>query len=167
MKAQIADGAGLQPLAANTRLDSRDLAATAVVVYREPIHPLHAIFLAFPLPLYLSAWLSDLVYTKSFQVQWLNFSQWVMVGALLLGGFALLWSLVDLVRSRPADKGRHATYFVLLLVTFVLGFINELIHAKDAFATMPAGLYMSFIVTLFALGASWIGYSGFRTVEVQ
>jgi len=55
----------------------------------------------------------------------------------------------------------------LLLVTFVLGFINELVHAKDAFATMPAGMYLSFILTILALVASWIGYSGFRTVEVK
>jgi hypothetical protein len=89
-----------------------------------------------------------------------------MVGALLLGGFALLWSLVDLIRSRPTDKGRHAVYFVLLLVTFVLGFINELVHAKDAFGTMPEGMYLSFALTLLSFAASWIGYSGFRTVEV-
>ena len=163
MKAHIVDGVGLHPLSTS----SRETVAIAAVVYREPIHPLHAIFLAFPFPMYLVAWLSDVAYTKTYQIQWLNFSQWVMVAALLLGGFALLWSLIDLIRSRPADKGRHATYFVLLLVTFVLGFINELVHAKDAFATMPAGMYLSFILTILALVASWIGYSGFRTVEVK
>jgi uncharacterized membrane protein len=140
---------------------------TSSLVYRQPIHPLHAIFLAFPLPLYLTALLSDWAYQKSFQIQWINFSQWAMVGALLLGGFALLWSLVDLIRSPPVYKQRHATYFILLLLTFVFGFIDELIHAKDAFATMPVGLYMSLIATVLALIASWIGYSGLRTAEVK
>jgi len=162
MKAHVADSVGVHHL--DTR--SRETVAAAALVYREPIHPLHAIFLAFPFPMYLVAWLSDLAYTKSFQIQWLNFSMWVMVGALLLGGFAMLWSLIDLIRARPADRGRHATYFVLLLVTFVLGFINELIHAKDAFATMPEGMYLSFILTVLAFAASWLGYSGFKTAEV-
>ena len=141
--------------------------ATSSLIYREPLHPLHAIFLAFPLPLDVTALLSDRLYTTSFQIQWVNFAQWAMVGALLGGGLALLWSLIDMIRARPAQKGKRATYFVLLLLIFVLGFINELIHAKDAFATMPAGLYMSVIVTLLALAASWVGYSGFPTAEVK
>ena len=33
------------------------------------LHPLHAILLAFPLPLFLGALLSDLAYWSSFQVQ--------------------------------------------------------------------------------------------------
>jgi uncharacterized membrane protein len=141
--------------------------ATSSLAYREPIHPLHAIFLTFPLPLYLTALIGDWMYQKSFQIQWINFSQWAMVGALLFGGFALLWSLIDLIRSPPAEKAGRATYFALLLLTFVFGFINELIHAKDAFASMPAGLYMSLIATVLALIASWIGYSGFTTAEVK
>lgn len=141
--------------------------ATSPLVYREPIHPLHAIFLAFALPLFSTALLSDLVYEKSFQVQWLNFSQWLIAGALLFSAFALLWSLIALLRSRPAVKGRFAAYFAVLLLMWVLGLINAFIHAKDAFATMPAGLYLSLAVTLLALVASWIGYSGFRTAEVR
>lgn len=49
---------------------------------------------------------------------------------------------------------------------WVLGFINALVHAKDAWATMPEGLYLSAVTTLLALAAAWIGYSGFRSVEV-
>ncbi len=140
---------------------------TSSITYREPIHPLHAIFLAFPLPLFLTAWLSDLAYVRSFEVQWLNFAMWTLIGALVFGGLALLWSLIDLLRSRSDFKRPRAIYFALLLLAFVLGLVDELIHAKDAFATMPAGLYMSFIVTLLALVASWMGYSGFRSVEVK
>jgi hypothetical protein len=50
---------------------------------------------------------------------------------------------------------------------FVVGFINALVHAKDAAATMPTGLYLSIIATLLALVAAAIGYSGFRSVEVR
>ena len=58
-------------------------------------------------------------------------------------------------------------YFIALLVMWVLGFVNALVHAKDAWATMPEGLYLSMIVTLLALVATWIGYSGLRVVEVR
>ena len=47
-----------------------------------------------------------------------------------------------------------------------VGFINALVHAKDGWAAMPAGLWLSVVVTLLALIASWIGYTGLRAREV-
>jgi len=135
--------------------------------YLRPLHPLHAILLAFPLPLFLGALISDLAYRASFHIQWANFSSWLIAGGLLVGGFALLWALINLFRRGPARKGRLVVYFVVLLAMWGLGFVNALVHAKDAWATMPEGLYLSAITTLLALVAAWIGYSGFRTGEVK
>jgi len=132
-----------------------------------PLHPLHAILLAFPLPLFAGALISDLAYRASFHVQWANFSSWLIAGGLVGGGFALLWALINLFRRGPARKGRLILYFVVLLVMWGLGFVNALVHAKDAWATMPEGLYLSAITTLLALVAAWIGYSGFHTGEVK
>ncbi len=132
-----------------------------------PLHPLHAILLAFPLPLFLGALLSDLAYRSTFHIQWANFSSWLIAGGLLVGGFALLWSLINVFRRGPARKGRLVVYFVVLLAMFGLGFVNALVHAKDAWATMPEGLYLSAVTTLLALIAAWIGYSGFRTGDVK
>lgn len=131
------------------------------------LHPLHAIFLAFPLPLFLGALFSDLAYRASFQMQWANFSSWLIAGGLLVGAFAVLWALVDLFRGGPARRTRSALYFVVLLAMWVLGFINALVHAKDAWAIMPEGLYLSAITAFLALVAAGIGYSGFRTGEVR
>lgn len=132
-----------------------------------PLHPLHAILLAFPLPLFLGALISDLAYRSSVHIQWANLSSWLIAGGLLVGGFALLWALINLFRRGPARKGRLVVYFVVLLAMWGLGFVNALVHAKDAWATMPEGLYLSAITTLLALVAAWIGYSGFRTGEVK
>jgi uncharacterized membrane protein len=132
-----------------------------------PLHPLHAILLAFPLPLFAGALLSDLAYRSTFHIQWANFSSWLIAGGLVGGGFAALWALINLFRRGTARKGRLIVCFVVLLVTWVLGFINALVHAKDAWATMPEGLYLSAITTLLALVAAWIGYSGFRTGDVR
>ena len=131
-----------------------------------PLHPLHAILLAFPFPLFLGALLSDLAYRSSFQMQWANFSAWLIAGGLVGGGFALLWALINLFRRGTSRKRRPVIYFVVLLAMFVLGFVNALVHAKDAWAIMPEGLYLSVIVALLALVAAWIGYSGFRAGEV-
>ncbi|MBO1907449.1 hypothetical protein KHP60_21350 [Microvirga sp. 3-52] len=132
-----------------------------------PLHPLHAILLAFPLPLFLGALLSDLAYRSTFHVQWANFSSWLIAGGLFVGAFAVLWALINLFRRGPASKGRLIVYFVVLLVMWGLGFVNALVHAKDAWATMPESLYLSAITTLLALVAAWIGYSGFRSGEMK
>ena len=122
-----------------------------------PLHPLHAILLAFPLPLFAGALASDLAYRGSFHIQWANFSSWLIAGGLFGGGFALLWALINLFRRGPASKGRLAVYFIVLLAMWGLGFVNALVHAKDAWATMPAGLIYSVIVTVLACAAAWIG----------
>jgi uncharacterized membrane protein len=128
--------------------------------YRRPLHPLHAILLAFPFPLFLGALIADWAYTSSFHVQWLNFAAWLNAGGLLVGAFALLWAWIAVFRSSPRWSGRPFAYAIVLLLMWILGFINALTHGKDAWATMPEGLYLSIIATVLALVATWIGYSG-------
>jgi uncharacterized membrane protein len=124
------------------------------------LHPLHAVLLAGALPLFLGALLSDWAYSGSFQIQWKNFASWLLVGALVFAGFALLWALVDLIRGRRS--GRRIAYFVLLLAAWILGFIDALVHAKDAYASMPEGLILSVITTLLVIVATFLGFSTLR-----
>ncbi|WP_241665530.1 DUF2231 domain-containing protein [Teichococcus oryzae] len=133
---------------------------------RRSIHPLHAILLAFPFPLFLGALLSDLAYSSSFQIQWANFSAWLIAGGLLAGALTLLWSLINLFRNKMAPRKRPIVYFSVLLAMWVVGLVNAFVHAKDAWATMPEGLYLSAASAFLALVAAWIGYSGFRTGKV-
>lgn len=143
------------------------MVAVASSGHLRPLHPLHAILLAFPLPLFAGALAGDFAYRSTFHIQWANLSSWLIAGGLFVGAFAVLWALVNLFRRGTASKGRLAIYFGVLLAMWVLGFINALVHAKDAWATMPEGLYLSVITTLLALVAAWIGYSGFRTGEMK
>lgn len=129
---------------------------TSSPVYRTAPGPLHAILLAGTVPLFLGALLSDIAYYQSYQIQWSNFASWLIAGALLLCGLALLFALVNLIRA-PRKAGHPLVYFVLLLATFVLGLVNAFQHAKDAWAVMPTGLVLSVIVALLALAAAWIG----------
>lgn len=142
------------------------MATPSAHAHPRPLHPLHAIFLAFPLPLFLGALVSDFAYRSTFQIQWSNFSSWLIAGGLLVGAFVLLWALVVVLRSTTVARGRSIAYFIVLLAMWVFGFINALVHAKDAWATMPGGLVLSVIATLLALIAAWIGYSWPRAVEV-
>ena len=125
------------------------------------VHPFHAVLLAGTVPLFLAALLSDIAYSRSFQVQWLNFSSWLIAGGLVLGGVVLVFALVDFARThwRGGSAFVHAG---LVLVAWVLGFINALVHARDAWATMPTGLVLSAVVAVLFVVATWITFSGLR-----
>lgn len=121
------------------------------------IHPLRAVLLAGAFPLFLGAALSDWAYGASYEIQWANFAAWLIAGGLVFAGFALLGSVVALVRA-----GRHGRRFMpalLLLATWVLGFVNALVHAKDGWAMMPEGLILSIIVTLLAAASIWAAFT--------
>lgn len=128
--------------------------------YGNGLHPIHGILLSGTVPLFLGGLLSDLAYSSSYQIEWSNFASWLIAGGLVFGGFALLWSIIDLIR---ADRrgGYLLLYPLLLLATWVLGFFNALTHARDAWATMPTGLILSVIVVLLALASAWVGFARF------
>lgn len=127
-----------------------------------PLHPLHAVLLAGAIPLFLGVLFTDLAYSRTAEIQWKNFASWLLVGALVFNGFALLWALVDWARTGWRGRG-YMIYFLLLLASWILGFVNALVHAKDAWASMPDALILSVIVTLLVIAAAWAGLSTFRT----
>jgi uncharacterized membrane protein len=116
------------------------------------------VLLAGTVPLFLGVLLGDIAYAWSYEVQWKNFASWLIAGGLVFGGFALPWALSRLFRS--SQRGwRSVIYFFLLLAAWVLGFMNALVHAKDAWATMPEGLILSGIVAALAIAATGLGFS--------
>ena len=123
------------------------------------LHPVHAVLLSSTLPLFLGAVLSDWAYNSSFEMQWANFAAWLVAGGLVFAGLALLWSMIDNLRPDRASVRGKWLAAVLLAATFALGFVNALIHARDAFAIMPAGLYLSLVVFVLALAAVWASYT--------
>ncbi|HEY9317034.1 MAG TPA: DUF2231 domain-containing protein [Achromobacter sp.] len=135
---------------------------------REPryglcVHPVQAIFLAGMLPLFIGAAVADAAYAKSFDIQWNNFASWLLVGGLLFGGIALVFAIIDLFRASQRTR-RTLPYVLALLAAWIVGIFNALIHARDAWASMPAGLVLSIIVVVLSCAAIWLG---FRTPHIR
>ncbi len=125
------------------------------------IAPFHAVMVAGSVTLFLGAVLTDTAYARSYEIQWINFSSWLIVGGLVLAGIALLFASFDLVR---AGRRARATllYAAVLLAAWVVGFFNALMHARDAFASMPTGLVLSIVTAALACIAAWLGFRGSR-----
>ncbi|RTL72287.1 MAG: hypothetical protein EKK41_05515 [Hyphomicrobiales bacterium] len=122
------------------------------------LHPLHAFLLAGAAYFFVSGLLSDWAYFSTQEIQWKNFAMWLIMGGLICAGFASLWALVDVIRA-AGDRGRRLVYLLLMLAAFILEFINELVHAKDAWASMPDGLILSVIAALLVIIAAGLGLS--------
>jgi len=141
---------------------------TAVLsrTFSTPLHPFHAALLAGIIPLFLGALLSDVAYALSYEIQWKNFASWLIAGGLVFGGLAVVWALIGLFK--PGGRGpRSLIYLALLLLTWALAFINALIHAKDAWASMPEGLILSALVAILAIVVTGVGFSTFRRRDME
>lgn len=142
------------------------MTVTVQPVYRHTPSPLHGILLAGTVPLFLGTLLSDITYYNTYQPQWSNFAAWLNAGGLVFCGLALIFSLVNLLRARHKG-GRPTLYFVLLLVTWLLGLVDAFEHGKDAWAVMPMALVWSVIVAVLSIVAAWIGLSNLRSGDVK
>ncbi|NGO90534.1 MAG: hypothetical protein GBQ79_13020 [Halomonas sp.] len=104
--------------------------------------------------------LSDYAYANSYQIQWATFAAWLNAGGLVFAGLALLSALISFFRTKSRSI-ILLIYPALLLLTWVLGFVNALIHSRDAWGMMPIAFALSLVVTIFAGTAVWVGFSRF------
>lgn len=127
--------------------------------------PGYAIPIAAPFPLALGALLADNRYATTFEVQWINFADWLVAGSLVFGGLALAWTLLSFLVHRRWRERTGLIALGALTLFWVLQFVNALVHAKDAYASMPAGLVLSVITTILSLVAAWTALAAPRTVK--
>ena len=128
------------------------------------LRPVTVLLLGCTIALLLGALLSDIAYYQSFEVQWANFAAWLIAGALVTGALVVLLCVIGFFRRRT-DRGRSGIVLLLVAAMWVAGLVNALIHARDGWAVMPAGLILSIIVFLLALAAAIVGLAGTRRVE--
>lgn len=123
--------------------------------------PILAISLSFPIALFTVALLSDITYLNSAEIQWTNFSQWAITGALVFGAPAVALALVEAIRRRGTATARVGwTYLALVLGMWVLGLVNAFKHSQDAWSSVEfGGLFLSISCTALALVAGWMTFS--------
>ncbi len=134
------------------------LPAVAAPVHR-PLHPVHLLLVSNAFPLFLGTLIADIAYARSYEIQWTNFASWLLVGGLVFALPAGIWALVSLFAPGARTRTR-LMYVGLLALTCVLGFLNSLIHAMDAWQKMPQALVWSVLCVL-SIGATlWFALGG-------
>lgn len=124
-------------------------------------HPLHAMVVPIPITCFIGAFLTDLAYWRTAEMQWANFSAWLITVGVIAAVLAALLGLVDFAFSRrirelhPAWIHSLGNSLVLLLSIF-----NAFIHSRDAYTSVvPTGLILSGIVTVLLVVTGWNGWT--------
>jgi uncharacterized membrane protein len=121
----------------------------------------HAFLLAAVVPLFVGAWLADCAYWSSYQVEWSNFAAWLLAGGLAVGVLALLVGVFALLRG-----ARPLLLLLLQLATWATGLFATLVHARDAWAVMPTGMWLSALAAILAIASAWLAFSTLRAGDV-
>lgn len=121
-------------------------------------HPYSSLLLPVPIVCFVGALLTDIAYDNSGgNLQWVNFSSWLLAAGLLFGVIAAILMAIDLARLPRLRSNLGWGAFLLLLVALVLEFINSLVHARDGWtAVVPAGLILSAIGAVLIMSYGWL-----------
>ncbi len=124
-------------------------------------HPIHGLLAAYPIACFTGAFLTDIAYAQTYNMQWANFSIWLITAGLVMGVAAAVVGIVDFVASRGVRAHRpgwfHSVGNALVLL---LSLWNAFVHSRDAYASvMPTGIILSGIVAVLVLVTAWIGNS--------
>jgi uncharacterized membrane protein len=122
--------------------------------------PLHGILAAFPLAFFVAAFFSDWAYTGSANMQWANFSVWLITGGVIMAIVAGVVGIIDALVVRATMRRRSALHSVLTIVMLVTAIVNGFIHSRDAWTSVvPTGIILSAITAILVLITSWLGYA--------
>jgi uncharacterized membrane protein len=107
-----------------------------------------------PFGFFVAALIFDIVYARSGEILWMKAAAWLIVIGLV---FAIIPRLVNLVQvwitSRRSALSGDRLDFWLNLLAIIVATINAFVHSRDAYAVIPAGVWLSVAtVLLLAVG---------------
>ena len=122
-----------------------------------PAYPLHVILSAYPIACFTGAFVTDIVYAKSYNMQWANFSVWLITVGLIMGVLAGVAGIIDYLANRPTRRSGRM-HSIGNAIVLLLSLWNVFVHSRDGYTSVvPTGIILSGIVALLVLVTSWLG----------
>lgn len=97
-----------------------------------------------PFGMFVAALVFDVVYARTGELLWMKAAAWLIALGLVV---AIIPRLIDLVavwvpRGRVV-AGAEKLSFLLNLLAIVAAIFNAFVHSRDAYAVVPAGVWLS------------------------
>ena len=122
--------------------------------------PIHRLLVPFPIVCLTGALVTDVAYAATAQIQWANFSAWLLAIGTATAVLAAIAGLIDLSGRQPGPRPTIAWWhmggniLVLLLAT-----LNNIVHARDGWTSVvPLGLTLSAITVLLLMVTGLLGH---------
>lgn len=130
----------------NSRAASGSVVASALYGLLDPI----------PFGCFVAALVFDVTYLQTAVIQWDKCAAWLIALGLV---FAVVPRMINLVQvwitSRHTATRVDYLDFWLNLLAIVAAFFNALVHTRDAYAVVPAGVWLS-LVTVVLIAAAHV-----------
>ena len=113
----------------------------------------------FPIVCFIGALCTDIAYARSADVQWANFSAWLLAAGVVMGVLAALAGLIDFA-ANPRIRAKRAAWPHALgnVVAMLLALLNNFVHSRDGWTgVVPTGLILSLLTVLVLLVTGWLG----------
>lgn len=124
-------------------------------------HPLHPMLVPFPIAFFIAALVTDIAYTQTANVQWANFSIWLITGGLVMGGLAALTGIIDYAGDRRVRATGVATpHMIINLSVYIIELVNAFVHSRDGWTSVvPTGITLSIVAVVLLGAGAWLGGS--------
>ena len=105
-----------------------------------------------PFGCFVAALVFDIVYVRSAEILWDKAAAWLIVVGLLAAVIPRLLNLVQVWTGprRGAVRGARLDFWLNLLA-IVAAIFNAFVHSRDAYAVVPAGMWLS-VCTVVLIG---------------
>jgi uncharacterized membrane protein len=115
---------------------------------------------ALPTFSFLGALVTDVAYWQTSDIQWANFSAWLLAIGMVLGGLSLIVELVH-IRRRQASNGWWG--IGVLVIALGVALADNFVHARDGWTSVvPSGLILSAITVALMIATSAMTANGDR-----
>jgi len=123
-------------------------------------HPLHPMLVPIPVACFVGTLLTDIAYWQTANMQWANFSVWMLTVGLVVALLAVIAGVIDFLGDRRIRDLRAVwIHAVGNAIALVLAIVNAFIHSRDAYTSVvPTGLILSALTVLILLVTGWMGW---------
>lgn len=106
-----------------------------------------------PFGFFVGGLIFDVLYVQTYTILWVKAAAWLITLALFIAIIPRLINLVQVwITSRKIATGIDRIDFLLNLLAIVAAIFNAFVHTRDAYGSMPTGLWLSLLtVVLLAL----------------
>jgi uncharacterized membrane protein len=134
-----------------------------------PRHPILALLASVPVVCFSGALLTDIAYSQTSDMQWANFSAWLLAFGMVFAVLAVIaWALDFRGRRARRQQTRAWPYGVANVVVLVLALINNFVHSRDAWTSVvPTGLVLSALTVLAMIVTALLGRASVHRNTVQ